>query len=562
MPSPSGGKNAIAIPASAELMLVSAYTILVGGAFMAWWILIAVAVRKFTPERFRDNKVIKRVAAWYSTEPFQAAYIMAKFCFTAAIRKYRKSKTRCSEEVLHFPDTQDWTELMIALVIMLLALATVVGGIVVGVYLPGKLVIGRVAPVNGMKVFTIPYELRFIWNSDILRVEPFVTSKIAERAFSAIDSSAAALESHLSDRVNVQQIPRGEGPAGEKDYQINYSFQVNSYDMGLQHLHGLSVTITGNCSFEYDWYTGLKPGGDSSHDIDEYNLFGIVEPEDQMKIHVPITDIPIEPFTRFDGRQFYSDNISSLPFAILPNTQGRWSTSTSLDPWYRTDIKDLSGQGSCNYIRPGRPPLHCNERRAWNYRGSYLGPDLAIYYYNATSTTWSRRRFTGANVPDIPLGLWTLLCEIPSTGNVGAFLSYQRAGLLESSQRVLARQWDKETASDIWIVDAATSTAYRDITRMVNAAYLSWRNVLRDRVLAYVDVQQLGLEGTVPNGVRDHENRNPLPGTGDFVVPSENVRTLCLEALVAVPAVVAVSWIVVWVVTDRNIYKLWESVAG
>ncbi|KAF8475083.1 hypothetical protein BDZ91DRAFT_290901 [Kalaharituber pfeilii] len=542
MPSPSGGKSAIAIPASFELMIVSAYTILVGVTFTAWWITIAVTISMAAPRKFRDCRTIKLIGASSITEPFQAASRVAGFCYSMVVKRYNKRKTvrttrPYSEDLMALSETQYWRELFTGFAIIILALGIIVGGVIGGIYLPKKLIIGQVAPVNDTMVYTTPFSYHGDNSNNPFRVFLAATIKGIGRAISKVDSSGTDLQSELEKAVffNTEVI---NGLNGEDGYKITYSFRVHSYDMGLQHLHGLSVNITGKCYFEYGWYKELVPGNSTHPPQDVYTGTGF---GDYDTIVVDVQNDNVEPLTlqySWRGKGNYSDGVPKLPFVIVPRTQGRRSISASRDPWYSTTCNDTLG--TCN-VRPGRPPLYCNEERAWDYRGSYLGPDLAVYNLKGPySTTVERTKRRGANIPDIPIGIWTLLSDIYPWGIVSSMFQLSEGGKLES-------RWCSSMVSGSYLLDARGSAAHKDIKRMVYAAYLKYRNLVRDAALVYVGVNQLGLSG-FPNGMRD-ENENPLPGTGDFVVPSDNVRTLRLQVVVAIPVVAAFSWVIVMVVT-------------
>ncbi|KAF8476780.1 hypothetical protein BDZ91DRAFT_787375 [Kalaharituber pfeilii] len=545
MPDSSGGKRAIAISASHELMVVSAYTILVGGAFMAWWIIIAVSIPMVTPKKVRECEVVKPVATGAITEPLRAAFIMAKICYHIVAKKFSKPKTASttytgSEDSISMGDRQEWSQLLIAFVIMLSALVIVIASVVSGIYLPRKLVIGHVAPVNEMMVFIPPFKGPSNVSHDYLRIYAVVTSKSVGWAASSLDSSGTSMEARLAEHVDVKKIEGPRGPGGEEGYNVSYSFQVNSYDMGLQHLHDLSVNITGTCSFEYGWYEGLHVSGghNQSDNIDMYTIFNTYT-----NIRVPVRVEQTEPRVFFDWSRWnksFSGDTPKTSIAILPRTQGRPSPSSSRDPWYLTrPYPDLT----YNEIQPGRPPLQCNEERAWNYRGSYLGPDIAFYTYDPISMTSTRIRRNGTHIPHIPLGIWTLLGSIPPFGTVGTAFAMHKPGKLESNTRAMV-----DLVNDTWSLDAGSASAYLDIRRMAYTAYLMWRNVFRNAALQYISMKQLGLE-KVQNDVQDQGSGTLLPGTGDFVVPSDSVSTLRLEVVIGIPAVVVFSWVVVGVAT-------------
>ncbi|KAF8460836.1 hypothetical protein BDZ91DRAFT_831967 [Kalaharituber pfeilii] len=546
MPSPSGGKCAIAVPATMELMIVSAYTILIGGTFMAWWIIIAVSISMVAPRHFRECKAIKVVGACAITEPFQAASVVAVFCYNMVVKRYSQRKTihttrPFSQDSTTPSDTPYWRELFTAFAILLLAFGIMLGGIIGGIYLPKKLIIGQVAPVNDTMVFTAPFNYNGNNTNDPFRVFVVVTAKGIGRAVSTIDSSGTKLQSDLDKVVHVDMQPLKEEAHGDNRYNITYRFRVHSYDMGLQNLHGLSVNIEGNCYFEYGWYKEQDHGNGTSSHRDKY----ISTEFKNVTIEVDVQPDNVEPLTlqyNWGGTGDYSEGVPKLPFAIVPRTQGRNSMSASRDPWYRTTPNNSSGEYN---VLPGRPLLLCNEKRAWYYRGSYLGPDLAVYHFkNSTTGEVKREKRQGANIPDIPIGIWTLLSDIYPWGIVSSMFQLHHAGKLESS-------WRTNTLSGTCRMDGESSSAYKDIKRMAYAGYLKYRNVVRDAALAYVGVKELGLSDTYPNAMRD-KNNNPLPGTGDFVVPSDKVRTLRLQVVVAIPAFAAFSWVIVAVVTFQQ----------
>ncbi|KAF8446680.1 hypothetical protein BDZ91DRAFT_853682 [Kalaharituber pfeilii] len=545
MPTPSGGKSAIAVPATMELMIVSAYTILVGSTFMAWWIIIAVAISLVASRNFRECKAIKLAGACAMAEPFQAATVVVVFCYNLVVKRYSQHKTvrttrLYSQHSMSLPDTHYWRELFTAFTILLLAFGIIVGGIIGGIYLPKKLIIGQVAPVNDRMVFTAPFNYGDN-SSDPFRVFVVVTAKGIGRAVSTIDSSGTNLQSELEKIVHVDTKPTNNRPNGEDSYNITYSFRVHSYDMGLQNLHGLSVSITGNCHFEYGWYQEQGHGNATSPLRDEY----IITEFENKTIEVDVQPNKVEPLIlqyNWTGKGDYSEGVPKLPFAIVPRTQGRNSMSESHDPWYLTTRNDTTGEYN---VREGRPPLLCTEERAWYYRGSYLGPDLAVYRLkNSTAGEVKRQKRRGTNIPDIPTGIWTLLSDLYPWGIVSSMFQLHHAGKLESS-------WRANDLSGTCRMDGESSSAYKDIRRMAFAGYLKYRNVVRDAALAYVGLEELGLSDTYPNAMRD-KNKNPLPGTGDFVVPSDKVRTLRLQYVVAIPAFTAFSWFIMAVVTFQQ----------
>jgi len=335
----------------------------VAGAFIALWILIAMAIPRILPKHMRKHQTVILVSS-DNTEPFQAAVIMAKFCWDILPRKFRKTKR--SEGADHGPESTmgnsgstplpTWTELFVGILILLLALGTVIGGVIGGLLLPGKLVIGHVAPVNAEMVY-IPGDY-LTSNAHISR--PVLRSGRVARAVSKVDSLKAVLESKLGDKVIVKKAPAEPGPGGKESYDILYSFRVDGYEMGLQDMPEFSLNVTGTCSFRYNWYNRTN----GTHDT--YALFDKTDNTRQLDVELLPWDsawASLEAlYVDGMGEQYsgnYSDGVPNAPFAVVPMTQGNAILMKSRDPWYLTEDKELQIP-HLNFtlyrIKSGRPP--------------------------------------------------------------------------------------------------------------------------------------------------------------------------------------------------------------
>jgi len=594
-PTPSGGKNAIAIPKRHEITIISAYTVLVAGAFLAWWILIAMLIPFMVPKHWREHEPLRTFMASEVSEPFQTAFVMAKFCWRARVpgrfsfrsmanisnlvRREGPSALILTSRANSRPAISRLPNIFIGLGILLLAIATAAGGIAGEVFLPGKLIIGNVAPVNSRMVFTprtLTDEVEIEVNS--VKVGLGVIKKRgAVRALSTVDS--ALFNSHLDNRVSVgtyntrkenysepeQLIVQDEAevtsqkPTTPKQtiheyqdaYNISYQFSVEGHEMGLQHLTGLRLWVGGDCYFRFDWGSGFtmaQTGLRRGKLVDVRTIY-----KDERPQQFSHTWGLSESSPYFTGDTRFAAN-SSLRFVLFPGNQNARAIPTirnitSLDPWYTINTDKGSGGKRIDTVVPYRPALDCTEWAKWYYWDNYLGPRLAETNNNLYPN-FTKMALPGG--PDLPEAIWKILSQHPYTAYVQTMFDAVPGGALESSTR-----WVQ--FNNVQYLDVDYCTAYRDIRRLARAAYVYARNTFRQAALAYVDPEWIDLSGpdvtfqlnstnqTISlNALRDQEN-NTVSGSGEFVVPSDAVTTLRLEAVVAVPSVVAFSWLVVFI---------------
>lgn len=491
MPTASGGKNSIAIHKSNENLMISIYTILVGGAFMAWWILIATALPYVVTRRIRNTDAMQKVQSWDMTEPFQGAHIMARLMWRTIRDRPKRTPNNNNIEAGQPPNYDDkkgvsatttagtpppggdttmaaastteassgtvvnelaksrsslCLDLGSAFLVLVLAISTVAGGILGGIFLPQKMIIGQVAPVNPKMVYTLD-DFFIRWKdvppnlkADVLGQQSqvnMVNTKSVSRALRNVDSSL--LDDLLAERISFTKTPAAPGPNEEQNYNINYKFRINGYEMGLQRLQKLYVDVAGSCSFQYDWYSGMSNGTvgistdnssaiepstdeDSSSYYDRYEWYkgekwplyggiaaryGTVElGRYQGAYNVNRTDVSLSP--SIERARVYPVDYADLPtlypdshplfmgFAMIPGTQRRstgppepqFNISKGVsDPWYTLGTPYPAGQNVTTQIALGRPALKCKEEVGWFYRGEYLGPRLALLKLKDSTTS-------------------------------------------------------------------------------------------------------------------------------------------------------------------------------
>ena len=602
MPHRSGPKNAISVEKSQEVMLIAAYTIMVKAILLGWWMMITMMIpttaRWIARAHKRGTKleVVRVVEEWQIIGPFEATYNMGKFCwgminfhslFNRRPDTLQGQNGAICTLILGPRATKrppSWSNLYVGSCILLLALGSAVGAIVGAIFLPNYLVIGHVAPVNDRMVLWSQPSVNSVgmvgdgkeWNiiskdwRDI-RLGVVLGQRGPSRAIANVDSMAltsklkqlvTVVKDDIPDITNQPPLPHAE--PGVQNYTIGYSYKINGTEMGLQHLGSLEAGVVGNCSFQYTWFkrtnrttvTGMESiyGPSSGRELfdDEYELYPAEQGSRRHWIEyfsgpnflmwAPGPMLPQEKvFTYLYPR---GNNITAPHrFAILPGTQGMDFATRGHDPWYHGQSDEQSGWWPQSFNARGIPPLACDEQMTWSHRGSQLGLDTVIAGANAR---WREGDHGYSSLDDpkvsallrsvpIPRGVWEVLCR-----------TFHQPLLVSVLEGIAGRRLESGTRyRDAISIDAERASAYTDIERLVRAAYLLGRNRFRDAALAYVD-PELSREARFSNNVlRADIDGFPVPGAGDFVLPSEDVTTLDFGLVVAVPTVLLLCWVIV-----------------
>lgn len=599
--------RALAVPRSWETMLLSIYTMLITGGFVALWTLAAMAISyaaAASNARVARDGTFRLACAWRVSEPFQAGVLMGKFCWVriraicgggrrrrlrgrrgagglgAAVAAGQQHNEPYSHEGLLHSSSSGGTmeesaplqnpgkELLVGLLILLLAMGLFFGTIAAGIFLPGRIVIGNVAPVNEYKVF-VPNSLTPAIVDKYQAQFSYLASKRLARAVGAVDSSALG---KLDDRVRVNKTSPRAGPRGESSYGIEYSFAMNGVDMGLSKLAKLALQVEGECAFEYAWYNGTevsprdnvmydryRPWGEADSELLRVDLNSTCGSKEMYAVHRLPRDTRVIPVRA-------APPALDLEYVLAVYAQGRGSFSPGRDPWYLTGAKlDAAGYGGepweCGApntagagvadprvlyrVQAGRPLLRCRERIFMSYGAEQ--PRFQLPMAALAQSTRSMRDFdewlagvrgalapSGGEIPDavgLVLGV-----------NLGRFspiifsLAAQTGSALGKSAGDYARSFD-----------AAEASAVQDLRALVTAAYVAARNMFRDAVLEHEDPILQGRDSSDHTNVLvDGGTGQPVAGAGDWVLPSDGVTTLRVEMVVGLPAAIGVLWLVVF----------------
>ncbi|KAF8464142.1 hypothetical protein BDZ91DRAFT_849932 [Kalaharituber pfeilii] len=502
MPLPEGGKNAIAISRSQEIYVTSLYALLVNAIFAGWWVLMTIAIPRIIPQRFASQPSIATITGRDIHESLLASLALLKHCFSNVFSYVKRSwghrRQRLEDrQQFKFP----WIDFIIGLVSLFLAAGAFVGGVVAGTYLPKRFILANAAPANP---YTVLFPHGSIIGDSYHPLYPafrLIYSMMVVRTLGSLDIGTfrQSLKHHVKFRTTQDMTIGGHGQTGSS-YGMEYSYSVSGYEMGLQHANDLNITIVGNCSFKYEW--------------------PIIEDSEAMIISLGPA---------------HATNSTLIRITKI----GGFKTSHgSQDPWYLSKADEA--------IAFQRPPLLCRERQYWSYRG-WTGtirdikdnkapiqlPEAILkvleYYFG-----WS-----------MDPGGYLLSPTYSFAHTIPRFMSLQSSRSHDTW--ALTTGWDKDEVGRPVYIHGTDLKAAEDMRRIVEGAYVAMKELFRLGTLSYsmwMDDHKIQVKDDSYNFLRLADGA-ALPGAGDFVIYTEGATALRLEALVAIPAVLVLSWIIV-----------------
>ena len=527
MPTDSGGIPAVAVSKNSFACITSAYTILVILIFMIGWNLILAIIMAFWPTRGDPNRQTALVALWNSGEPMNATTLMATFCKRLILYMLGGNPEEASSDSeaegdpshqavsgLHSEtgsnDTGSTIEsaplvrgkrsgflegssssnekggvsnLLWGLLFVSIALAMTVGNVVAGILIPVQLSMGNVAPPAKDAIFYPDVQLYTSTNSGAgLSKLNSLFAASALRALGSIEASEVTVRKRVY--VDVQTSGRNA--------RAVYNYNVTGVDMGLQSDPKLQLRVNGSCRTDYTWLTN------STKQLDTYRLFG---GNSTLRVNYqPDMDYP--PMLKFavDPNTLPGSNTS---YAMIINTGGLSSYTPGQDPWYATDKSRGNTRIAYQVVR-GRPVLSCWEESKWHLNGKEAATDHLDKLPGLKLHTLWVQAFKESEF------------RVPRVVRVGRGAGQS---VLKSASYVTA---------PLYTLDAGASTMESDLERLVLAAWVSSRSVLRD---------------TTTYDKRDMQNHAEGPGGSveadvvQFVLRSGDVVTLSARILISVPSI-------------------------
>ncbi|MCJ1402846.1 hypothetical protein MMC11_006067 [Xylographa trunciseda] len=457
MPTGNDTRDAVALSLSDGTKLVSAYTLMIKWIIMHFWALVVLCgVAFFIGRKPSHNRAAVTVQIWNThSSPTNVALLTARY-------------------ILHMRG-EIWYPIMWTI----LAVIIVTSSNVAPILLTDYLLIGNSAPVNPIAIY-VP---DIVNNSNQQNIELYILQIPATfRAASAVPPA---------DSVTVSE-------AG--NLTINYSYQVSGTEFGLQHAPDLVLKIEGSCTAEYGWWDPRSPLY-----TDYYFPFGDTNAA-LLDLWAVSTRDGGPPFPKLNLALQSSDTRSNSSYAMLVSSIGRFSVSSSTDPWYQTGHSPgTAAEGSPFNVTAGRPPLSCWETNTWFYRGASANVN------NLTS-------IPNLVLPGILQQTLASSLGVPMIFNVAIRLG--RSALASSA-----------TGLPNGGFDAGRSSVYQDMQHLVQTSYMATKNLLAETTM-YQDIDLYNLRNIVAN-----PDGSIIDGAGDFVVSSPDLMTFSVRTLIVIPVV-------------------------
>lgn len=392
-----------------------------------------------------------------------------------------------------------------------LLLWTVVAlGFVVAIYaIPIKvapyIIIANAAPVSAAAVY-VPSLLTT--NAQVNAVQ--VNALEAPSALRAAGSVQGANATGKAQVVVDPPVLIEDLGDGEAIIQMGYRYNITGVDFGLQHYPHLNLSVEGSCQTDYSWLVANSTDA-SGIVLDEYQPFNDPTLESQ---NVSLYD-SARPLAYFlvDAPSPTGPAGNWTWGAIISSVQ-RQSFSPGFDPWYLTDA-DTTG----NFlVRAGRPALSCWQNDVWIYHGH----ESTVIALNSTD-------LPGLNLSPALQSIFARFLGLPKITTVATRLG---ASALVSTDTGLGE-----------VFDAGSSSFHTDIERLIYASYIATMNTLTDTTM--FSANNYG----IPNDAVGSDGQ-PSPGVDEFVIWSSHVRTLSVLALIIIPVMTLVMWLIVYALTN------------
>ncbi|KAF8860251.1 hypothetical protein BDZ45DRAFT_779992 [Acephala macrosclerotiorum] len=373
--------------------------------------------------------------------------------------------------------------LYLLLWIALTALAFGVG-VVAPLLVSRALVVGQAAPVN-VDALWLPSKINVNGNA-LNRAYALETPWIFR------SMGQAGLDATSSVFVEAE-------PSSSPDFQrINYGYQITGADFGFQDFSALKFVVNGSCYTEYSWLTKTTP------DEDDYNVFNTTY---AYNIYATEASDGGPPYGIVFNGAVDRTQINRT-WAIIISARNRSSFSAGTDPWYLTAP---TGNTSNPFtVEPGRPALFCWETNVFELNGV----NASVDNMNTLHPTLDYNSFIYTAIQ--------AFLVVPMISKVGQLLS--RASLA-SAQTLFNNQFD-----------AGSCSIYSDLQRLVQTSYIATKN-------SFVECTRYSSIGRDEflNLALAPNTSTPLPGAGDFVIPTTEATALSFRVLIIIPVVLVIT---------------------
>ena len=508
MPKKHGSVLAIAVQNGVAQQLQSLYTLMLQTIVTEVWIITLLVVMGLLMRRKPEsskNVGVANVAIWnQKSSPSSVAASMLGY--QRHIRGYAAM----------------WA---------LLALVALGGQKVLSTFISPFLILGDAAPVNPRAVFVPTPVLNASDYSSTLMYHILI-DPANQRAVNTLDGvdpftgSLVNFNSTTNHAVSFSSSPARLINGSDVFVEFNYSYRISGVDFGLQKLSDLHYIVEGSCHTDYTWYQGPSDSGGDTYSVPGYGLRTVSALAAQANPPV-VSVFNLSPNTLHPP----TNSTFNYTFAFVVSSINRTSYTSSVDPWYRTDILDPS-KGTYTVAR-GRPVLLCWEVDIWSYRG----------------TNMSTKNFTSDYL--FPSAIQTI---------IDTFLSMPKIIDLGTHLGVLALQ--SATASSLSAYfDAGSSFLLKDMQRLVYASYIAAKNTFVETTVSnHASYPAYPANTANQNSLVDPTTNKLLDGAGDFVVYGNGIAALSVTFIVVIPIVLFVLLAIVYLFSTNRWYQWpWAS---
>jgi hypothetical protein len=413
----------------------------------------------------------------------------------------RASLTDSLLEVLQPSDRAHWKQWWIYPVLFIILFCWIAQN-ALSIIVPPYIIIGNAAPVNPAAILAP----RLPPNSESAALAR-ISSSEAPMALRAAGSAQVA-SANTQSKVFVSSTTLGTHSSGDTISRVDYRYSVTGADMGLQKYPTLLLEVQGACTTEYGWL--LNSSNANGYTNDTYARFG--DPR-YGTISLSLFDGPAPVGFFYNGPK-PDGPPGNMTWTAFISSVDRLSYTSGSDPIYATGGSSGLG-GTSHAVRARRPVLSCWQTDTWSYKGR--------------SSTILGLNDTALPGLDMSPGMQLILSRYLGTPRIVSMGRLLGLSALLSSTTSIGN-----------IFDAESSSVFSDIQRLVLAAYIATTNTLTDLTLYPEDAP--GRDNGAGNLAID-EAGNIKPGVADFVVWSPDITTLSVKAIIIIPVLALVFWL-------------------
>jgi len=495
MPTKDGPQDAIAVTFEVSKILLSFYTIMVGFIMLQlWYLAVLVGIGIFAKsKRLTRNMGVANVAIWNSPAPLSV--IKAMFDYSSRIPLY-------------------------ALMWAAAAALAWAGSFTMSLLVSPELIIGAAAPANLQSIY-VPEVPQGNLSSVFLRwLSLQVPSNLrAIEVLEALNPKTGQATNTSSFNVIVQNPQISTDSKGRQVYQVDYSYNLDEVDFGLQHIEKLSLAAQGSCVTEYNWYNDSQVDNTTNVTYDTYYPYGSIP--DGISVSLADGKPPLA-FISVPQNQ----SGANISFAAIISSVQRRSFTPGSDPLYLTQPwpadQPADPFGAGYVVQTQRPALSCWQQDMWTHNGQ--------------SKATSEIEQLGV-LPPALVDVFKQTLGVPRIINLAQALG---TSMLKSA-----------ATSQGYYFDAQASSLHDDLQRLVLGAYIATKNTLTETTM-FSNIY----ESDIPNLAFNESEKQFKGGAADFVIYGNNFAALRINFLIVVPIITVVLWLAVYLLTDNPFFPL------